>query len=106
MGMAQVIPFKVTDQSLQQKIALLAADSANVTITAHAKQRMRERKILLTQVLDVLVSGIVTESAHQDTKGNWCCTLQKLTSGDRVKIPVAVETLDSGEIVIVITVIK
>lgn len=106
MGMTAVLKFKMSNEMLRRKIAKIAADSSRVVITQHAKQRMRQRKVLLRQVLDVLHGGKIVEPAHQNTHGDWCCTLEKLTAGDRVKVPAVLESKDSGEFVIVITVIN
>ena len=72
MGMAApVLRFAMNDASLKRKIAELAADSSHVAILPHARKRMRERRILLTQVLHCLCHGNVVEPAHQDIKGCW-----------------------------------
>lgn len=107
-GMAKVLAFKKvghTDVTLAKRVAELAADSSLVMVTKHAKQRMKKRKILLSQVLEVLRGGQVVEHAHKNPRGDWCCTLQKQTSGDLVKVPVVLFE-DEGEIVIVITVMS
>jgi hypothetical protein len=44
----------MNDHSLKRKIAELAADSSRVIVLPHAKQRMKKRRILLTQVLHCL----------------------------------------------------
>lgn len=105
MGMAApVLKFAMNDISLKRKIAQIAADSSRVVILPHAKQRMRKRHILLTQVLHCLKHGNVVEPAHQDIYGCWKCTLESLISGDVIKVAAALDKDDSGELVLVITV--
>ena len=59
----------MNDVSLKRKIAAIAADSSRVVILPHAKKRMRNRRILLTQILYCLRHGNVIEPAHLDIKG-------------------------------------
>lgn len=99
-----VLAFRMNDQSLKRKIAELAQDSSKVILTLHAKQRMRKRKVLLTQVLQVLQNGRVVEHAHQDIHGHWRCTLERLVSGDLIKVVAALGENELREKVVVITV--
>jgi hypothetical protein len=94
----------MNDVSLKRKIAQLAADSSRVVILPHARRRMRQRHILLTQVLHCLRSGNVIEPAHLDIKGCWKCTLEASISGDLVKVAAALDKDETGELVLVITV--
>ena len=106
MGMKpKIVPFSMTDVSLQKKIAEICVDSAKVVVTKHAKTRMRERQVSLTQVLHVLRKGSVVEPAHQDIHGYWKCTLASTISGDFIKVAAALKE-ESGEKVIVITVMN
>ena len=86
--------------------AELAADSSRVIVLPHAKQRMKKRRILLTQVLHCLRRGNVIEPAHLDIKGCWKCTLESTISGDVVRVAAAVDKSDTGEFVLVITVMS
>jgi hypothetical protein len=106
MGMAhpKVLRFEMNDASLKRKIAEIAADSSRVVLMPHAKRRMRQRRVLITQVLHVLRRGHVVEPAHLDINGCWKCTLECLVSGDRIKVAAAVDKNEHGELVVVITV--
>lgn len=75
-------------------------------VLPHATQRMRKRKVLLTQVYETLIKGVVVEPAHRDIKGCWKCTLRHLTAGDVVKVTAALCQDEDGEIVVVITVMN
>jgi len=96
--------FAMNDVSLKRRISQIAADSSRVVITAHAKKRMRERRILMTQVLHCLRKGNVVEPAHQDAAGCWKCTLESLVSGDVVRVAAALGRDADGELIVVITV--
>jgi Domain of unknown function (DUF4258) len=101
---APISKFAMNDVSLRRKIAQIAADSSRVVVLPHAKQRMRKRHILLTQILCCLRRGNMIEPAHQDIKGCWKCTLEALVSGDLIKVAAALDKNESGDIVLVITV--
>lgn len=101
-----VIPIGMNDQRLARRIAGVAADSSKVVIVSHAKQRMRQRGVLLTQVLQVLQKGRVTDHAHRNVHGNWQCTLEATIAGDRIKVAAALQEDPNGDLVIVITVMN
>jgi hypothetical protein len=96
----------MNDATLKRKIAEIAADSSRVVLLPHARRRMRERRVLLTQVVHCLRHGNIVEPAHLDMKGCWKCTLECLVSGDRVRVAAAVDKNERGELVIVITVMN
>ena len=100
------MPLRMTDATMKRRIAKLAQDSAKVIVTHHAKKRMRQRRVLLTQVLEVLLRGAVIEPAHQNIHGNWQCTLVKVVAGDRIRVAAALAVDEEGEAVIVITVMN
>ena len=95
---------RMTSDRLRRLIAVTAADSSNVIFTNHARLRLRQRRILLTQVQYALLRGHVVEPAHQDLKGNWKCTLQATVAGDLVKVAAALVEDEAGNTVVVITV--
>lgn len=104
MASSKVLRFEMNDASLKRKIAEIAADSSRVVILPHAKKRMRQRHVLITQVLYVLRRGYVVEPAHLDIHGCWKCTLECLAAGDRIKVAAAIDKNEQGELVVVITV--
>jgi hypothetical protein len=103
---SNVVPFEMNDENLRKKIAQVASVSGRVFIVGHAKTQMLRRRVNRRQVDDVLKKGRVVEPAHRNIHGNWQCTLEYLTSGDRVKVAAALETDSSGESVVVITVMN
>lgn len=107
MGMAgTVLPLAMNDVSLKRKIAQISADSSRVVILPHAKKRMRKRRINPAQVLHCLRHGNVVEPAHLDIKGCWKCTLETINAGDSVRVAAAIDRRQSGEFVVVITVMN
>lgn len=101
-----MIPFEYSDVALKRRIAQLAAKSEHVLLTVHARKRMRERNVTLTQVLAVLQKGHVDEPAHRNGKGHWQCTLRRRVAGDDVRAVCALQEDADGGLVVVITVIR
>lgn len=96
----------MNDQTLRKRIAQVVADSSRMLPSPHAIKRMRWRKILPTQVLQVLRKGYIVEHAHQNIKGNWQCTLELLVAGDLIRVAAALVNDSKGEWVVVITVMN
>ena len=103
-GMAQPIPIKLNDANMLRIIRELARDSGNVFYEPHAKKRMRERKITLTQILACLRKGDIDEPAHANIRGNWKCTLRHQHAGDLVRIVAVIEKDSAGDWIAIVTV--
>ncbi|MDQ2186884.1 DUF4258 domain-containing protein [Alcaligenaceae bacterium A4P071] len=76
----------------------------NVRLLSHAKLRMRQRRITMTQVYACLCQGVIAEPTHQDVRGDWRFTLTHRHAGDIVIVAGAIKKDDNGEWVAVITV--
>jgi len=104
MGMAEPIPFKMNDANMLRIIRHLAQDTGNVYIKSHAKKRMRQRQITLSQVYACLRKGAIAEPAHTTIRGAWKCTLQHRHAGDEVNVVAVLEKDESGDWIAVVTV--
>ncbi|WP_240647972.1 DUF4258 domain-containing protein [Pararobbsia silviterrae] len=99
------IPFKLCDATMLRLVREAARDSGRVFVVAHAKRRMRERQITLTQVLDCLRRGSICEPACVNIHGHWQCTLARRHAGDDIRVATVLERRDdAGQWVIVVTV--
>ena len=58
----------MNDASVLGLLREIAADSARVIFTHHARQRMRQRKVSPVQVIACLQRGVVREPVR------WACT--------------------------------
>ena len=96
----------MTDDRLRRLIAVAGGDSAQIIFSKHALLRMRQRRILLTQVQYVLQRGNVSESGHQDLSGHWKCTLQAKVAGDLVRVAAALMEDKAKNTAIVVTVMN
>lgn len=103
MGMrtARIIAFVMNDASFKRRVARLAADSSRVIIVRHARLRMRQRKITLPQILEVLRKGSIVEPVHQEIRGAWRAKFEKVVAGDRVQVVASLETVDEQEVIVV-----
>ena len=102
--MPKPVQLPLNDANMLRIVRKLAQDTANVFIEPHAKKRMRERKITRTQVYACLRSGVVEESAHENIRGNWKCTLRHHHAGDLVRVTAVIEKDEDGDWIAVITV--
>jgi hypothetical protein len=102
--MAKAIPIPLNDTNMLRLVRELAKDSSNVFIEPHAKKRMKQRQITRTQVMACLQKGVIDESAHENIRGNWKCTLRHHHAGDLVRVTAAIEKDDEGNWIAVVTV--
>ena len=95
---------QLSDAGLLKKLRAIVNDSHRVVLTKHAKQRMRQRRINLRQTLECLRKGRIYEPAHLTIQGDWKATLEHQHSGDVVRVAVAIERQEDGEMAVVVTV--
>lgn len=104
MGVVDPIPLPMNDANMLRLIRDLAQDTQNVFLLPHAKQRMKQRRITLTQIYACLRAGSIYEPAHTDIRGDWKCTLQHLSAGDDIRVAAVIKCDDQGNWIAVITV--
>ena len=95
---------QLTDAGFLKKLRDISKDSYRVVLTKHAAQRMRKRRINLHQVMECLRKGRIYEPAHMTIQGDWKATVEHQCAGDVVRVAVAIERQDDGELAVVITV--
>lgn len=102
MGTVRLL--RLSDAGFLRKLRGIVADSNRVVLTPHAKRRMSERRINLRQVLECLRRGRVVEPAHLTIHGDWKATVEHQCAGEVVRVAVAIEQQDDGELAVVVTV--
>ena len=102
MGTIRQIP--LSDASFLKRLRAIAKDSHRVYLTHHAKRRMAQRRVNLRQVLECLRKGRICEPAHLTIQGDWKATLEHQYAGDRVRVAVAIEKQEDGDLAVVVTV--
>lgn len=102
--MGTVKPILLSDASFLKRLRAIAKDSHRVYLTPHAKRRMAQRRVNLRQVLECLRKGRICEPAHLTIQGDWKATLEYQYAGDKVKVAVAIEKQEDGDLAVVVTV--
>lgn len=87
-----VLPFRLSRAQALKLIREAADDTGRIILTPHAEQRMRQRRITMTQVTVCLRKGVITDGPR------W---IEPSIAGDDVKVALAI---DPGARVIIITV--
>lgn len=95
---------QLSDAGFLKRLHAIAKDSNRVVLTNHAKQRMRQRRINQRQLLECLRKGRISEPAHLTIQGDWKATLEHQYAGDVVRVAVAIEKQEDGDLAVVITV--
>lgn len=81
---------KLTNRQIASHIKAVAKDSAKVFLTAHAKKRMKDRKITVSLVYECLRSGrIVQEPEPNLAKGSLECRMEHYCAGKNCCVVVA-----------------
>lgn len=106
MGMGTVQPMPLTDAGFLKKLRAIAKDSYCVVLTKHAKQRMKQRRINLRQIIECLRKGRIYEPAHLTIQGDWKATIEHQYAGDVVRVAVAIERQENRELAVVVTVME
>lgn len=97
---------RLTDAGFLKRLCTIAKDSHRVVMTRHARQRMKQRRINSRQVMEGLLKGWIYEAAHQTIHGDWKATLEHQYAGDLVRVAVAIEKQEDGDLAVVVTVME
>ena len=106
MGRGTVQALRLSDAGFLKNLRVIVKDSNRVVLTKHAKQRMRQRRINQRQIIECLRKGRICEPAHLSIHGDWMATLEHQHAGDAVRVVVAIEQQEDGELAVVVTVMK
>ncbi len=79
--------------------------SERIFFSNHAKERMQQRLISDTEVNSALKHGRIIESACQTPRGSYKTTLESYEAGRNIQVAVAINSNDSGECLVIVTVI-
>ncbi len=99
--------FPLSQGSARKIINNLASNhTGRILLSAHAKQRMLERRVTLRQILNVLghVRSRFTELPHQTPAGDWKCNLQGMAAGELIEVVVVLKRFETDPSAFVITV--
>lgn len=92
-----------SQRQLEKHIRASAKHSANVVLTTHAQQRMRQRRITLAMVLDVLQHGTLSRPPEPDMHHTGLkCEMRRYVGGMNVAAVVYVEYPAPGLLVVTV----
>ncbi len=77
----------------------LAADSGNVIILRHCRERMEQRGITIRQILQCLRKGTIQEGPFLNDHCSWQVTMARHAAGDEISCVVAIE----GNLIVITT---
>lgn len=90
---------------LQKHIRALSANTSRVFITAHAKSRMRSRRISINEVYECLRNGVIKRAPEPNpSKGSLECRMERYVAGCECAVVVALD--DDNPDVLVVTVMS
>ena len=99
------LPRTLSAEDAQEQVRELAGEGGRIAWKQHAYDRLEEREITATQVINVLKRGKVVEAPQWDVNyQNWKFGVQEISAGELLTVRVAldVERL-MGKVVLVIT---
>ena len=82
-------PAKLLPADALRLVRELAAESGNVGLTHHCRERMRERGVTFRQVLNCLQRGVIVGGPAVDIYGNWKMDVYR--RADELTCAVAIE---------------
>ena len=92
-----------SDRQLERHIRSSAADSANVVLTVHARQRMKKRRITWPMVMETLTRGKLARPPEPDMRHSGVkCEMRHFVAGMNVAAVVYVEYPQPGLIVVTV----
>ena len=91
-----------TKNQWETLIRHLAAESAIVFFTRHARTRMRERHITQMQVLEVLKRGVIRREPEPDLKtGHTQCRMERAITGRHIGVVLALAGPSATSVIVV-----
>ena len=88
---------KLSKKQIERHIRERALNTANVLLTDHARKRMRERRITLAMVYDVLRKGMLVREPEPSLRHAALeCRMQRYVEGRDIGVVVAFETDATG----------
>ncbi|UPT97270.1 DUF4258 domain-containing protein [Bradyrhizobium barranii subsp. apii] len=84
-------PDRLNDADALKLIRMLAADSNNIVVIKHAKQRGAQRSITRPQIERCIQKGTITEGPFVNSHGNWQVNLSRFTAGEQITCVVAID---------------
>jgi hypothetical protein len=91
MTTGTVSPLTLSPIAAIRVIKDLAADSNNIVVIRHGKDRQKQRGITRRQIESCLRKGTIMEGPFMNSHGHWQVTLYRHSAGDELHCAVAIE---------------
>lgn len=85
------VPSHLSKPAAVRIIREIGADPDRIVPVAHARMRMVQRRISITQVRRVVQAGFVDGEPWLDEHGNWRVTMRGTSAGEQITAGVAIE---------------
>jgi len=86
-----VVPLALSKAAAARLIKELSADMDNIVPVGHARKRMVQRRISITQARRIVQAGYIDGDPWLDEHGYWRVTMRGVTAGDEITVGVAIE---------------
>ncbi len=88
---ADVVPLALSKAAAARLIKEIGENPDNIVPVGHAKKRMIQRKISITQIRRVVQAGYIDGDPWTDERGYWRLTMRAKTAGDEITVGIAIE---------------
>ena len=86
-----VVPLALSKAVAARLIKEISANPDNIVPVVHAKKRMIQRRISITQARRVVQAGYIDGPPWLDEHGNWRVTMRGVTAGEEITVGLAIE---------------
>jgi len=88
---ADIVSLDLKPPNALKMIKRLAANSDNIIVVNHARERQNQRGITRRQLELCLQKGVITEGPFRNQHGNWQVNMYRNSAGEEVTCTVAIE---------------
>lgn len=99
MGSRKVASIHDTKRGVVPCIRRLARDTSNIGLPDPLKGGPWKEVVTFLQAVRCLQDGDLIEGPDRDDKGNWACTMQRISAG--VVVNVSVALVDNGSYLVI-----
>lgn len=88
---ANVVPLALSKAAAARLIKEIGANPDNIVPVGHAKKRMAQRRISITQIRRVVQAGYIDGDPWTDEHGYWRVTMRGMAAGEEITVGVSIE---------------
>ena len=91
MAEAEIVQLGLSAHRALKMIREIAAESGNIVVIRHAKDRRRQRKISRSQIEACVRKGTIQEGPFMNSHGNWQVSMFRHAAGQELTCVVAID---------------